>query len=78
MKTEDEIRRHLRDLTLLKGQPCDCAGTEHEMECAIGGSMMNAVAVVLRWVLGEHESYESTVTRFRRGAAAVRNVGKNQ
>lgn len=61
MKTEHEIRKHMKDL--LKGSkvPCECGGTNHELKCIVGGRMMATAAGVLAWVLEENFDYDRTV-----------------
>ena len=72
MKTAAEIRRHIRDLMILKDVPCDCAGTEHEGKCQEGYLMMVAAAGVLSWALGEHEQYQEKVNEMRAAVVAAK------
>ena len=64
MKTEKEVRSHLKALSLAQQQPCCCANEGHGMECRIGGMIMTAQMELLAWILGEAPGYERVVERF--------------
>lgn len=68
MKTEAEVRQYMQDLLTCADRPCDCRGTRHEAQCAIGEKLMRTVAASLSWVLGEDEDMQGVVDQIRRGA----------
>lgn len=65
MKTESEIREHLRSLEAALARRCDCRGTPNELRCYIGGQMIQAGIVELNWVLGDSRLDEA-VAKFDR------------
>jgi hypothetical protein len=62
MKSEQELRRYRDGLRKAMMTPCGCHGTEHAMQCAIGGEQMKANLMLVAWVLGEapeHDEFAS-------------------
>ncbi len=53
MKTEAEIRKYRDALRKGRYAPCDCAASGHDIECRMGGYMMDVAIAELSWVLGE-------------------------
>lgn len=75
MRSEEEIRRHIRALLVLKVRPCDCHvyGPAHTARCVAGGQMMEVAIQNLRWALGDTSKDEfvaklnSAADEFTRG-----------
>lgn len=73
MKTEAEIRAHVEALKAARSSPCDCGGSRHAIECAIGGRMLDAEIEGLLWALGESPRHEAMVAAM--GALHQRRTG---
>lgn len=67
MKTEDEIRRHARDLGRAIDAECSCAGAGHAGECESGRMLMAAAMRALLWALGEEDTYQDMVDHIAAG-----------
>ena len=76
MKPETEIRRHRDNLRTCSQAHCGCAGTQHALECHIGGKMMIAVIETLSWALGEAPEMQEHVDRLQRDAKRTK-AGEN-
>lgn len=63
MKSEQEIRNHLKDLIFARQSPCDCRGTAHQLKCFIGGKMMDSAIETMRWILGENPVHQELVDK---------------
>lgn len=68
MKTESEIRNHMKNLMVCINMPCQCRGTDHEYQCVVGGNMMRSSIATMQWILGENEEHQATVDRMAEGA----------
>lgn len=73
MKTEQEIREFIAELTTAMNAPCRCAleGGEHQFKCQMGRLMMDTVCDYLRWVLGECPHLDKFREQFREEFAAI-------
>ena len=67
MKTEDEIRRHARDLGRAIDAECSCAAAGHAQECESGRMLMAAAMRALLWALGEEDTYQDMVDHIAAG-----------
>lgn len=72
MKAEKEIQQ-LRDAyAVLVKQPCQCAAEGHNIQCQIGGKMMEQQIKMLDWILGKVSGdFDRHVETFVRAAREV-------